>query len=180
MDPIEIVEHEAAWAHRFAELGRDLRAALGAVALRIDHVGSTAVPGLGAKPIVDIQISVAALEPTDPFRIPLEGLGYVFRADNPDRGKRYFREPPGTPRTHVHVREAGSETERSTLLFRDYLRAHGHEAARYEDLKRELAGRYRDDRRAYTDAKGAFISEAVRRADPWRREAGWTPGASDA
>jgi hypothetical protein len=97
---------------------------LGEVALRIDQIGSTAVPGLGAKPIIDIQVSVADFEPLAAFRRPLEQLGYVYRADNPERTKRYFREPPGRRRIHVHVRQAGSFSEQWALLFRDYLRAH--------------------------------------------------------
>jgi GrpB-like predicted nucleotidyltransferase (UPF0157 family) len=108
---IEVVAYDPGWPGRFAELGRELRAGLGEVALRIDHIGSTAVPGLAAKPIIDIQVSVAAFEPLEAFRVPLERLGYVYRADNPERTKRYFREPPGRRRTHVHVRRAGSFSE---------------------------------------------------------------------
>jgi GrpB-like predicted nucleotidyltransferase (UPF0157 family) len=121
---IEIVAYDPAWPERFVELGRALRGGLGEVALRIDHIGSTAVPGLAAKPIIDIQVSVAAFEPLEAFRGPLERLGYVYRADNSERTKRYFREPPGRRRTHVHVRRAGSFSEQWALLFRDYLRAH--------------------------------------------------------
>ncbi|MBM7784402.1 GrpB family protein [Tenggerimyces flavus] len=177
---IEIAPYSPAWAVRFAELGLAFRGALGGVALRIDHIGSTSVPGLAAKPIVDIQISVAALEPVDPFRVPLEGLGYVYRADNGERTKRYFREPPGTPRTHVHVRRAGSFSEQFALLFRDYLRAHQHEADAYAELKRRLAIEHAEDRAAYTDAKNPFSWDLIRRADAWAQTIGWEPSATDA
>jgi GrpB-like predicted nucleotidyltransferase (UPF0157 family) len=177
---IEIVPYDSAWPARFAELGRQLRAGLGDVALRIDHIGSTAVPGLAAKPVIDIQVSVAALEPVAPFRRPLTQLGYVYRADNPERTKRYFREPPGRRRTHVHVRRAGSFSEQWALLFRDYLRAHREAAAEYEAVKRRLAIRFRDDRHAYTDGKGPFMWEVIRRADEWAQAQGWLPGPSDA
>jgi GrpB-like predicted nucleotidyltransferase (UPF0157 family) len=180
MDPIEISQYQAGWARRFADLGRSLRATLGDVAIRIDHIGSTAVPGLAAKPIVDIQISVADLEPLEAFRGPLEGLGYVFRADNGERTKRYFREAPGTPRTHIHVRRSGSWAEQFALLFRDYLRSHPDNATLYEDLKRKLADQYRDDRRAYTEAKASFVWELMQRADQWSQEVEWVPGPSDA
>ena len=83
-----------AWPVLFGELGRTLRAALGAVALRIDHIGSTAVAGLATKPVIDMRISVAAFEPIEAFKDPLEQLGYVYRADNPERTKRYFPKPP--------------------------------------------------------------------------------------
>lgn len=91
----------------------------------------------------------------------------MYRADNPERTKRYFREPPGRPRTHVHVRRAGSFSEQWALLFRGYLRAHAEVAAEYAALKRRLATRFRDDRRAYLDAKGPFLWEVMRLADGW-------------
>jgi GrpB-like predicted nucleotidyltransferase (UPF0157 family) len=78
---IEIVAYDPAWPGLFAELGREFRAGLGDIARRIDHIGSTSVPGLGAKPVVDVQVSVAALEPLTAFKQPLERLGYVYRAD---------------------------------------------------------------------------------------------------
>jgi GrpB-like predicted nucleotidyltransferase (UPF0157 family) len=177
---VEIVAYDPAWPGRFAELGRELRAGLGDVALRIDHIGSTSVPGLAAKPVIDVQVSVAAFEPLAAFSQPLERLGYVYRADNPERTKRYFREPPGRRRTHLHVRRAGSFSEQWALLFRDYLRAHPDVAAEYEAVKRRLAIRFREDRRAYTDAKGPFMWEVIRRADEWAQAQGWLPGPSDA
>lgn len=177
---IEIAPYSPAWAVRFAELGAAFRGALGEVAVRIDHIGSTSVPGLAAKPVIDIQISVAKLEPVEPFRVPLEGLGYVYRADNGERTKRYFREPPGTSRTHVHVRRAGSFSEQFALLFRDYLRAHRHEAAAYAELKRRLAEEHAEDRAAYTEAKGPFSWELIRRADGWAQRTGWEPERTDA
>jgi GrpB-like predicted nucleotidyltransferase (UPF0157 family) len=112
------------------------------VAIRIDHIGSTSVPGLAAKPVIDIQISVARLEPAEPFLKPLERLGFIYRAGNTERTKRYFREPPGHARTHIHVRRAGSFSEQFPLLFRDYLRLHPAGAAKYERVKRRLAEQY--------------------------------------
>jgi GrpB-like predicted nucleotidyltransferase (UPF0157 family) len=177
---IEIVPYDLAWPRRFARLGGELRAALGAVAVRIDHIGSTAVAGLAGKPVVDVQISVASFDPLDAFKAPLAALGYVHRADNPERTKRYFREPPGDPRTHIHVRRAGSFSEQFALLFRDYLRATPEVAAEYSALKRRLAERHRGDRHAYTEAKVPFFWEAVRQADEWAQANGWSPGPSDA
>lgn len=178
--PIEVAAYDPAWPVRFAELGRELRAGLGEIALRIDHIGSTSVPGLAAKPIVDIQVSVADFEPLAAYRLPLEQLGLVYRAGNPERTKRYFRESPGRPRTHVHVRRAGSFSEQWALLFRDYLRAHPEVAAEYEAVKRRLAVHYRDDRRGYAAAKEPFSWAVIRRADGWAQAQGWQPGPSDA
>lgn len=156
-----------------------LRGALGDVAVRIDHIGSTSIPALAAKPIIDIQVSVDTLEPVDSFRVPLERLGYVFRAENLERTKRYFREAPGERREHVHVRKRGSWGEQFALLFRDYLRAHPDVASAYAMLKRSLAARFRDDRHGYTDAKNPFIWAVMRRANDWAQEIGWEPGPSD-
>ena len=179
-DPIEIVAYDAAWPGWFAQVGAGLRDALGDTAVRIDHVGSTAVPGLDAKPVLDIQISVVALEPSDPYAVPLERLGYVFHADNPERTKRYFREPPGTARTHLHVRRAGSFSQQLPLLFRDFLRADPDTAKQYAELKRSLATTFRDDRAGYTDAKSDFIWAVIRKADDWAQDVGWEAGPSDA
>jgi GrpB-like predicted nucleotidyltransferase (UPF0157 family) len=150
------------------------------VALRIDHIGSTAVAGLAAKPVIDVQISVAAFEPIEAFKDPLERLGYVFRANNPERTKRYFREPPGSRRTHIHVRRAGSFSEQLPLLLRDYLRCHASTAAEFAAVKRRLADQFRHDGAGYTDAKTPYVWEILRGADEWAQLEGWAPGRSDA
>jgi GrpB-like predicted nucleotidyltransferase (UPF0157 family) len=179
-DPIRVVAYDAQWPTLFLRQSGTLRAALGEVALRIDHIGSTAVPGLAAKPIIDIQISVAAFEPLDAFRAPLERLGYVFRVDNLERTKRYFREPPGTRRTHIHVRRVGSFSEQLALLFRDFMRTHPDWVQRYATLKLALAERHANDRQRYTDRKQPFTWEALAQADNWAQRTGWFPGPSDA
>jgi GrpB-like predicted nucleotidyltransferase (UPF0157 family) len=181
-DPVIVAPYDPRWPDEFARLGAALRDALGDVALRIDHIGSTAVPGLAAKPILDVQISVAAFEPLDAFRLPLERLGLVFRANNPDRTKRYFRlhDATGVRLAHVHVRIAGSWSEQKDLLFRDYMRAHPADAERYGALKQRLAQAYGSDRVGYTDAKSAFVWETMGRAHEWSMAVGWSPGPSDA
>lgn len=181
-EAVVITDYDPAWPALFRSLASELRAALGPVAIRIDHIGSTAVPGLAAKPIIDVQISVASLQPETPFRLPLQHLHYHFRADNPDLTKRYFREAPGARRTHIHVRQLGSWNEQFPLLFRDYLRVHPQAAARYAALKRELAQLYRrpEQRQDYVTAKESFIWATMREADTWARAVGWCPGSSDA
>ena len=177
--PIVIEDHDPAWRGEFARLGASLRIALGDDVPRIDHIGSTSVPGLGAKPVVDIQVSVVSLEPMT-YREPIESLGFVWRHDNPELTKRYFREVPGTRRTHIHVRRLGSWHQQYALLFRDYVREHPQAAARYEAMKRELAARYRDRRELYTDAKADIFWEIMTLADRWAADTGWEPGPSDA
>jgi GrpB-like predicted nucleotidyltransferase (UPF0157 family) len=179
-ETVVITPYDAQWREMFRRLGSDLRSALGDVALRIDHIGSTSVPGLAAKPIIDVQISVAGFEPVDAYRKPLESLGYVFRATNPDLTKRYFREQPGQRRTHIHVRRAGSWPGQFALLFRDYMRIHQEDAERYAELKYRLAKQYGEDRIGYTEAKSPFIWGVMMKADKWAQGIGWKPGPSDA
>ena len=179
-DPITVVSYDPVWPELFRQLGARLRAALGGVALRLDHIGSTAVPGLAAKPIVDVQISVERLEPVEPFRSPLEAAGFVYWAANTERTKRYFREAPGQRRTHVHVRRAGSFSEQFALLFRDFLRADPAAAQDYGQRKLVLAARFTNDRHGYLEAKPPIIWEVLRRADQWAQHTGWESGPSDA
>jgi len=168
-DPaVQVVEHDPAWPAQAAEeLGR-LAAELGPVALRLEHVGSTSVPGLAAKPILDLQLSVAAIEPRTPYSESLERLGYLFveAPESPDY--HLFARPPERPRTHhLHVCEAGSRHELRHLAVRDYLRAHDQEADRYEALKRGLAAERPRDRLAYIDGKRRFLDALERRAVEW-------------
>ena len=179
-EKVIIAPYDPEWPELFRHLGARLRNALGGVALRIDHIGSTSIPGMDAKPIIDVQISVASLEPVDPFRIPLESMGFVWRADNPELTKRYFRESPGDRRTHIHVRRAGHWSEQFALLFRDYMRTHPEDAQAYAELKYRLADEFGTDRHGYVDAKGPFIWQTMVKADAWAQETGWMPGPSDA
>jgi GrpB-like predicted nucleotidyltransferase (UPF0157 family) len=149
-----------------------LRRLLGPLAVRIDHVGSTSVPGLAAKPVIDIQVAVASLASLDPYAAPLAAAGYTHLAD-PDpefeRSYPFFRKPADWPRTHhVHLCVAGSEMERRHLAFRDYLRDHHEVAAEYLELKRALAalhgGATHETRERYALAKGPFVTGVLARA----------------
>lgn len=177
-DDLQVVKYDPAWPALFTELAGRLRGRLREGAVRIDHIGSTAVPGLDAKPIIDVQISVVALDPVDAYRKQIEECGFEWRADNPELTKRYFRETADR-RTHLHVRQAGSFSEQFALLFRDYLRTHPTVAAEHAELKHRLAPLLRTDRPAYVDAKCPFIWDTIRRADDWAQAVGWRPGPSD-
>ncbi len=177
-DPIVIVPYDARWAGEFRALATTLRDALGHAALRIDHVGSTAVPELDAKDVIDIQISVRDVAGSESIRPPLERIGYVYQATDTDRTQQYFREPPGYRR--VHVRAAGSFDEQLNLLFRDFLRTHPAAAKDYAREKRSLAGRHRDDREAYVLAKQPTVWRLLLEAHDWAQEVGWKALPSDA
>jgi GrpB-like predicted nucleotidyltransferase (UPF0157 family) len=161
-----VVPYDPRWPAAFeAEAGR-LRQALGPLALRIDHHGSTAVPGLAAKPIIDIQVSVASLQPLASYRERLEAAGYVHVPSEDDAVCPFFHRPPRWPHTHhVHVVELGGAEEQRTLAFRDYLRSHPRAARRYEELKLDLANRFAgvdpESREAYARAKSQFVEETL-------------------
>jgi len=178
-DPIIVVPYNPYWKEEFLTIALQIRAALGSLALRIDHVGSTSVEGLAAKPVIDIQISVAHLEPLEHVQSALERIGLKYRADNGDKTKHYFREGKGMRRTHVHVREAGSYSEQLALLFRDYLRANEDARTQYAALKYDLMQRFGDDRDRYLNEKTPFIWQTLQNAHFWTQVMGWKPGISD-
>jgi GrpB-like predicted nucleotidyltransferase (UPF0157 family) len=137
-----------------------IAAGLGDVAQRIEHVGSTSVPGLPAKPIIDIQVSVVDLRAEDRYLPALERVGLALRSR--DDYHRYLRPFAGKPRdVHVHVCATGSAWERDHLRFRDYLRAHPGSCQAYAAAKRAAAQRWSDDGIAYTDAKTEVILDIM-------------------
>ena len=162
-EPITVVDYDQSWPDRYRSWQRALSAALGSAAARIEHVGSTAVPGLPAKAIIDVQVSVPDLADEDSYVRPLEQLGLQLRSR--DVHHRYFRPYPDRPRDiHVHVCAAGSDWETDHLRFRDYLRTHPEACGRYAETKRVAAATWADDRLAYTDAKTAVILSILRSA----------------
>jgi len=161
---IVIVDHDPAWAARYEVERERITDALGDRALRIDHIGSTSVPGLAAKPIIDIDLSVADPDDEAAYVPDLEAAGYVLRVREP--GHRMLRTPALD--VHLHVCALGTEWERVHRLFRDWLRNHPDDRQRYEDLKRSLAGREWADMNEYADAKTGVITDILRRADHGR------------
>ena len=188
---IEIVEYQERWPEGFRVVGERLRQALGSAALRIDHIGSTAVPGLAAKDIIDVQVTVADFD--DTVVSALAAAGFVplphITADHTPPGadlapeeleKRLFVTPPGERRANVHVRRDGRFNQRYALLCRDYLRAHPLAASAYAEVKRALARRVRDDAEAYYDVKDPVFDVLMAGAEDWAVATGWHPGESDA
>jgi GrpB-like predicted nucleotidyltransferase (UPF0157 family) len=160
--PIEIVPYDDAWPEQFTIEAERIRTALGDVAVRVDHIGSTAVPAMAAKAVIDIQVSVPSLGPVDAYRIPLERLGYGYRHDPDNADHEYFfRDVDGVRTFQIHVCPAGSGWERSHLAFRDHLRGNPKAAAEYVTLKRDLAARFPMSMDDYLDRKEGWIQPLV-------------------
>ncbi len=183
---LSIVPYNPAWPADFARIAAGLCAGLGDLALRVDHIGSTSVPGLPSKDIIDVQLSVASFDP--PLVQRLAALGYTLREGTvsdhrppndvrPDSEweKRYFAPPAGQRATHLHVRIPGRANWRYPLLFRDYLRAHPAMAAGSAELKRRLAAAFPEDRLTYTEIKDPVCDMVVAAAEDWAAQTGWTP-----
>lgn len=180
--------YEPTWQERGAQLARDLHAALGPLALRVDHIGSTAVPGMAAKPVFDLQVSVRDLaEAAEAFDAPLRAFGLTRRPwehdhvpagrdDDPARwAKRLWgKAEPGGERINLHCRVTGSPNERLALLFRDWFRAHPGAVAAYAAFKRVLAAAV-NDIELYTDVKDPVVDLVIVVAEEWAEATGWRP-----
>ncbi|MBW4439741.1 MAG: GrpB family protein [Plectolyngbya sp. WJT66-NPBG17] len=168
MDEVVIVEYDPNWVYLFEQEAAHIRAILdGDLITRIEHFGSTAVPGLAAKPIIDLLVGVRSLAEAKQVAVSqLEPLGYAYWSDNPDPQRMFFVKglSPNNPRTHhIHMVEPDSILwER--LLFRDYLRRHSDEAAHYAHLKYNFAQRFSRDREAYTISKAEYIESVMQKA----------------
>lgn len=172
--PLVVVDYDPVWPQTYERWRQRVAAALGRTAIRIEHVGSTSVPGLAAKPITDIQVSVADPGHEPSYVPPLQAIGLVLRSR--DELHRFFRPPAGQPHeVHVHVCAAGGQWERDHLLFRDYLRAHPAACLRYAEAKRASVRRWSDDGWAYTEAKTGVILDVLEQAEDWAVATNWAP-----
>jgi GrpB-like predicted nucleotidyltransferase (UPF0157 family) len=155
--------YDATWPLEFAAEADRIERACRGLALRLEHIGSTSVPGLSAKPVIDILAGRPGNISGEVYVAAFRQLGYEHKGAYGVPGRNYFRR--GTPRTHhVHLVSWSSATWEDHLLFRDYLRAHEDVAREYETLKREIMALYLQDKERYTDAKGPFVRSVVRRA----------------
>jgi len=190
VQPVQIIDASPRWAQEFQAVAQRLRAGLGELALRIDHIGSTSVPGLAAKDIIDVQVAVAAL---DAHRLvpAFTQAGFQHHTDNPgdhrppdargpdqDWAKLFFSQRTGRA-ANIHVRVVGRPNERYALLFRDYLRAHPQASAAYAELKRRLAA-LGIARSVYAEVKDPACDIIIVAANAWASAVSWKPGPPDA
>lgn len=166
--PIVICNYDPRWPLEYAKEKERVMAAIGQYVLAMEHIGSTSVPGLASKPIIDLAAGVRQFSDTDLCIQPLRKIGYVyvpeFERELP--GRRYFYLAAGEEHTHhLHMVEITSEFWKRHIFFREYLRAHPEQAQAYVQLKRELAARYGTDRPSYTSAKAEFIRHILTLAE---------------
>jgi GrpB-like predicted nucleotidyltransferase (UPF0157 family) len=162
---VVIEEYTSDWVLRFQEEKRILKGILRDKAIAIEHIGSTSIEGLGAKPIVDIMVGVSHLNEVDEFIEPLKKVGYeyVFHKEFPNR--RFFRKGQWRAGTHhLHIYQYESEEWKNHILFRNYLRTHPDQLKQYQQLKKDLAEKYHFERAAYTKAKEPFILTVIKKA----------------
>ncbi|RAK69447.1 GrpB family protein [Hymenobacter edaphi] len=188
--PVVLGPYQPGWAVEFAALAVRLRALLGPAAVGIEHIGSTAVPGLSAKDVIDVQLTVPDLGAAAWRLQPLWQAGFrqgrewqydVFHglpADSPELRKRYLREPAGERRLHLHVREAGRFNARFALLFRDYLRAEPAARTEYELLKQRAAALFPASIDGYLYLKEPVFHLIYQAATHWAALTGWQPAAA--
>ena len=184
---VVVEDYRQHWADDFTRLARRIRALVGPAAIRIDHIGSTAVPGLGAKDVIDLQITVGSLDRVDEVASPLRAAGFrqdgalcfdVFHGKSTtdlELRKIFVREPEGERRAHIHVREIGRFNQRYALLLRDYLRAAEDARGAYEQLKREAARIYPDSIDGYLQLKDPVFHILYAAASLWAEKVGWRP-----
>jgi GrpB-like predicted nucleotidyltransferase (UPF0157 family) len=163
---VVLVAHDPEWRLKFEAEARIVLAALGPAANAIHHIGSTAIPGILAKPIIDMLLEATAIEAVDERTALVEALGYEAKGEFGIVGRRYFRKDnvSGVREYQIHAFAVSSGEIARHLAFRDYLRSHSAVAQQYSQLKRELSNQYPADMGAYTDAKAPFIKDIERRA----------------
>ncbi len=186
---IQIVPYHKSWPAEFMAIGSTLRRGLGDLALRIDHIGSTSVPGLASKDVIDIQVTVARL--SEEADQAMQSMGFFRRNEisfdhkpalaggtDDDWVKWYYNEQPGKRHAHIHMRVAGRLNQHYPLLFRDYLRTHPATVEAYAELKRRLA-EYLADPDTYPDVKDPAVDLIYLAAEDWAAAVGWVTGPSD-
>ena len=162
--PIVVSDYDDAWPLHFEEIARPVRAAVADLGATVEHVGSTSVPGLAAKPIVDVDVAVASPEDVPAAIERLRALGYLYQGDKGVAGREAFLWPRDARPHHLYVVVRGSRPHLDHVEFRNHLRDHPELAREYAALKRALAERYGDDRLGYTEAKADFVTRVLRAA----------------
>jgi GrpB-like predicted nucleotidyltransferase (UPF0157 family) len=161
-EPVEVIDYDPTWPDEYERLRARILFVLGGDVVRVEHVGSTAVPGLAAKPVIDLY---AVVEDIDRATESLRTIGSEPEGDLGVPGRLGFAWPEGEKRHHLYICTPDHVGLESVVRFRDYMRTHPDQAEEYADLKRRLASRHRDDRAAYAVGKDGLISAILERAE---------------
>lgn len=168
-DPIIVVDYNTNWSKQYEQEKQQILLALGDTVINIQHIGSTSVPGLAAKPVIDIILGVKQIPPLLEQVSSLEAIGYSYYGELGIPGRHYFRK--GMPRTHqIHAVLVNSEFWERHILFRDFLRKHPKAAQRYAALKRKLTQEFAGDRTRYTNSKTPLIEQLLVEAKLWQQK----------
>jgi GrpB-like predicted nucleotidyltransferase (UPF0157 family) len=165
---VRLTDYRKEWRSMFEEEAAFLMTVFGDEVVSFEHFGSTAVPGMKAKPVIDMMCIVKDISSIDSYNEQMEAHGYDAAGDWGIEGRRLFRKGGENRTHHIHVYQSGNPQIERHLVFRDYLRAHPDEAARYSRFKEELADRY-ESTKEYSPAKKAFVSEMEKKALDWQR-----------
>jgi GrpB-like predicted nucleotidyltransferase (UPF0157 family) len=191
---IQVIPYQARWRDEFLTIGRRLRTTLDDLALRIDHIGSTSVPGLAAKDVIDIQVTLRDFEQFDVVREQVEAAGFElgyfgildtirpeWSQNERDWEKAYFRQGAGERRIHIHVRANGRANQRYALTFRDYLRHHPKVAHHYAEMKYKMAEYFGhlEDHTFYIEGKDPIVNLIATLAKEWAEQTGWVVEKTD-
>lgn len=170
MRKVEVRPHNPQWSKAFKQESPSLRKILGANLVALHHIGSTAIPNIYAKPIIDVLGEVKAIAAVDLCNPAMVALGYEVMGEYGIPGRRYFWKgnPAGIRTHHIHLFETGSDQIERHLAFRDYMRTHPEEAQAYSNLKRKLATAHPTDIEAYVNGKQNFIQAIDQKAALWR------------
>jgi GrpB-like predicted nucleotidyltransferase (UPF0157 family) len=170
---VHVAPYDPSWPAKFTSEAECIRAALGSMAVAVHHIGSTAIPGIFAKPIIDMLLEVEDIQAFDALSSALTELGYEAKGEFGIPGRRYFRkESTEGMRTHqIHAFEKGSPASERHLAFRDYMIGQPAIAQSYSLLKQQLAASHPDDIEAYMDGKDSFVKEHEAKAITWKKDA---------
>ncbi|MEC4818892.1 MAG: GrpB family protein [Scytonema sp. PMC 1069.18] len=170
MRKIEVLPYNLKWRDAFAQEKQQILQVFGDNIVAIHHIGSTAIPNIYAKPIIDLLVEVKSLASIDGCNLSMEALGYEVMGEFGIPGRRFFRKnnTDGVRTHHVHAFEVGSKEVKQHLAFRDYMIVHREDAQKYSELKRELARKYPYDIDSYVDGKDEFIQQINEKAARWR------------
>jgi GrpB-like predicted nucleotidyltransferase (UPF0157 family) len=167
-DPIVVVDYNANWSNQYEQEKQQILLALGDAVINIQHIGSTSVPGLAAKPVIDMLLGLKQIPPLPSQISSLAAIGYSYHGELGIPGRHYFRK--GMPRTHqIHAVLTDAEFWQRHILFRDFLRNNPQAAQRYETLKRKLAQEFAGDRTTYTNSKTPLIEQLLIEAKLWQQ-----------